>query len=41
MEAVALSAAAVAAPLAGDFDPAVRRALLGTVTVNSVPPSGI
>lgn len=39
--AVALSAAAVAAPLAGDFDPAVRRALLDTVTVNSVPPSGI
>ncbi|MEU5594841.1 hexose kinase [Streptomyces sp. NPDC020298] len=40
VEAVALSAAAVAAPLAGDFDPATRRALLGTVTVNSVPPSG-
>ncbi|MEW1644172.1 1-phosphofructokinase family hexose kinase [Streptomyces sp. NPDC091219] len=39
--AVALSAAAVAAPLAGDFDPAVRRTLLDTVTVNSVPPSGI
>ncbi|MFJ2163535.1 1-phosphofructokinase family hexose kinase [Streptomyces sp. NPDC087856] len=41
VEAVALSAAAVASPLAGDFDPAVRRALLGTVTVNSVPPSAI
>ncbi|MFB7496330.1 1-phosphofructokinase family hexose kinase [Streptomyces sp. NPDC056161] len=35
-EAVALSAAAVAAPLAGDFDPEVRRALLRTVTVSPI-----
>ncbi|TQF01443.1 1-phosphofructokinase family hexose kinase [Kitasatospora acidiphila] len=32
-EAVALSAAAVAAPLAGDFDPALHRRLLPQVTV--------
>ncbi|MFF9410366.1 1-phosphofructokinase family hexose kinase [Streptomyces anandii] len=36
-EAVALSAAAVAAPLAGDFDPTVHRRLLEEITVESLP----
>ncbi|MEU9045954.1 MULTISPECIES: 1-phosphofructokinase family hexose kinase [unclassified Kitasatospora] len=35
--AVALSAAAVAAPLAGDFDPAVHRRLLGQATTEPLP----
>ncbi|GHF92320.1 sugar kinase [Kitasatospora xanthocidica] len=35
--AVALSAAAVAAPLAGDFDPAVHRRLLGHVAAEHLP----
>lgn len=34
---MALSAAAVAAPLAGDSDPGVHRDLLGTVTVRRLP----
>ncbi|MEU8925958.1 1-phosphofructokinase family hexose kinase [Kitasatospora sp. NPDC048545] len=37
-EAVALSAAAVAAPLAGDFDPAVHRALRPRVNVRHLAP---
>ncbi|MFF8592100.1 hypothetical protein ACF061_11750 [Streptomyces sp. NPDC015220] len=37
-EVVALSAAAVAAPLAGDFGPDTHRALLGSVIVRPVPP---
>ncbi|GAA4890450.1 1-phosphofructokinase family hexose kinase [Streptomyces coeruleoprunus] len=36
-EAVALSAAAVAAPLAGSFDPAVHRRLRGRVDVQPLP----
>ncbi|MGW4161134.1 1-phosphofructokinase family hexose kinase [Streptomyces sp. NPDC004788] len=37
-EAVALSAAAVAAPLAGSFDPTVHQRLRGAVDVQSLPP---
>ncbi|MGF1426607.1 1-phosphofructokinase family hexose kinase [Kitasatospora sp. LaBMicrA B282] len=37
-QAVALSAAAVAAPLAGDFDPELHRRLLPQVTVEPLPP---
>ncbi|MCX4428560.1 hypothetical protein [Streptomyces mirabilis] len=37
VEAAALSAAAVAAPPAGDFDPGVHRDLLDTVTVRRLP----
>ncbi|MGW5423813.1 PfkB family carbohydrate kinase, partial [Streptomyces sp. NPDC003943] len=37
-EAVALSAAAVAAPLAGSFDPTVHRRLRGAVDVQPLPP---
>lgn len=36
-EAVALSAAAVAAPLAGDFDPTTHRRLLEAITVEPLP----
>ncbi|MGW0882634.1 1-phosphofructokinase family hexose kinase [Streptomyces sp. NPDC002671] len=38
VEAVALSAAAVAAPQAGDFDPGVHRSLLEQVTVERLTP---
>ncbi|MFI8826768.1 1-phosphofructokinase family hexose kinase [Streptomyces sp. NPDC053431] len=37
-EAVALSAAAVAAPLAGSFDPTVHQRLCGAVDVRPLPP---